>query len=212
MTNRIYATIGICLLCAAAFLWFALGSSHLRQYEVVAPGILYRASVSSLDNFIDAEAKVSPAYILMGVRDKEDKSEPWPTITLYAFRNHIRIGPFRISPDGTIPDDQIDRVLGPTGGKRLPVLVVSADGAASGMIAAAYRLRIEKMPLDQVEELAQLPDAPADTTRRIREFARAYDKTLRAGAGSAGEGEGAGAGAGSELGPTTAPSTNTATN
>lgn len=207
MKRNIYAIVAISLLAAVCLLWFIFDSSTLRQYEVISKDDLYRACISNIDSFINVEAKVSPAYILMGVHDNEGKSEPWNSVTLYAYRNHIRIANFIISPDGSVADDQIDMALKVAQGKRRPVLVISADGAPAGMVAAAYRLRVEKMPLDQVEKLAQLPDAPADTTRRIREFARAYDKTLRAASAGAGI-----AGAAADQAPATAPTTSTPTN
>ncbi|GEM_PF-5586159 len=198
MTRKVYLIIGIGVLAVVGLLWFAFGSAKLRQYEVISDEVFYRAAVSSLDEFVDVEAKVSPAYVMIGMHEHEQEVEPWASIIGYAGRNQIPVAQVAISSDGTLPNSQVDMVLPRlTSGKRFPVLFISADGAYGGMVAAAYRLNVEKMPLDEVEKLAALPDAPADTTRRIREFARAYGKTHSADSNST---------------PTTAPATNAATN
>lgn len=181
MTRKHYLIIGTGVI-VVGLLWFIFGSARLRQYEVISNDVFYRAAVSSVGEFTDVEARVSPAYVMIGMHEDEQTAEPWASIIEYEARNHVRVGKVVISPDGTLPNSDVDAALTPvTSGKRLPILFISADGAYGGMIAAAYRLSVEKMPLDQVEKLAELPDAPADTTRRIREFARAYDKSLRAG-------------------------------
>jgi hypothetical protein len=63
--------------------------------------------------------------------------------------------------------------------RKPPILLVSGDGRLAGMAAAAYRLKLMKMPLQDVLRLAEVPGASEQTTKAIRDFATQYAVTMQ---------------------------------
>lgn len=180
MSGKVFLRIGVIVLAIGLLAWFVMGSTKAREYEQIHERYLYRATVTNVDEFTAAEAKVQPRTVALLIAPDQDKVEPWASVLRYAFRSHIKTDTLAVSPDGTLSFAQIaDIITEIESYKHLPILMVGPDGVRSGKVTAAYRLAIDKMPLAEVERLAELPDAPPETTQEIREFARAYDRALR---------------------------------
>lgn len=166
----------VALLCAWIF-WPA----PVTHYECVVKDDVYRASANAPNQFVAASLKVEPQSVMVIGSESEVRSETMVTAENYAFKNHLKAIRVAVAPGMEPTAVEIARVVEFLGKpKNLPSLMIDMDGVRSGMLAAAYRLDVKKMPLDEVVKLAAIPDATPADTEAIRAFARrwaARDKT-----------------------------------
>lgn len=180
MSGKVILRIGLVLLAVGVLAWLIFRGEEPKQFDVIEEGSLYRAVVTNVDEFAAAELKTEPGTICTLLPAGVVKTEPWSTMTSYAFRNKIRVTPMVVPEQGSLSMAQIAEDIAQISSARYrPVLLIGPEGLNSGKIAVAYRLAVKKMPLAEVERLAALPDAPAETTRELQAFARSYDQAMR---------------------------------
>ena len=172
---RVVIIAGVTLL--AYFLFFRGGAAW--QFEAVQDGVLYRTSARTVDEFVAASLKVSLYCMVVVGTDEQLRGGALVTAQDYGHKNGARVMSLPMKAGETPSDEHVRRFIEYVGtARRQPVLLVDSDGHLAGMLAAAYRLSVLKMPLSEVKDRAVLQDAPAETVAKVQRFAQQYAEQL----------------------------------
>lgn len=173
--NQTIFRVGVAAVVVVLVGWFFFWqTSRTWQYEEVVPGLIYRASMRTEEEFTGAAMEAQPNSLALIAGKDEIDSRLFERARAFGHRNRLRVLALRIEPGADPTDQQLAELLDFMQRRPKPILVVDMDGARAGKLIAAYRLRALKLPLNQVLDLAALPDAPPGNTEQIRDFARRF--------------------------------------
>ena len=181
MKDRKRVIVRVAMLAAVVLLacYLLFGGGRTWQYEAVQDGVLYRASARTNDEFVAASLSVPLQGVVVAGSDEQIRGEVLSAATNYGYKNRARVMSVAVKPEETPSADQLKGFFEFVGtARRRPVLLVDCDGRLAGMLAAAYRLGVLKMPLSEVKDRAVLKDAPAETVAKVQRFAQQYAEEL----------------------------------
>lgn len=158
-------------------------TSRTWQYEEVEQGVIYRASMRNEEEFTAAALDAQPNSLALIAGDEERDTQLFDRARAFGHRNKMRVLPLEIEPGEDPTDRQLNDLLGFMQRRPRPVLIADMDGVRVGKLIAAYRLQAQKLPLDEVLKLAELPDAPPENAEQIREFAKRFHAQMPAAPG-----------------------------
>lgn len=172
---RVVIIAGVTML--AYFLFFRGGATW--QFEAVQDGVLYRTSARTADEFVAASLNVVLHGLVATGTDEQLRGEVLVAAQNYGHKNGARVMTLSIKAEENPSAEHVKRFIGYVGtARRQPVLLVDSDGRIAGMLAAAYRLEVLKMPLSEVKDHAVLKDAPPETVAKVQRFAEQYAEQL----------------------------------
>ena len=183
MKERKAVLIRVAIITATLLLAWLLffRSGPTWQYEVVQEGVLYRASARTEGEFVAATLKISlQGMVVAGTTEQVlDDAGVLVTAQNYGHKNRARVTSIRVEQKETPTREDAKRFIDYVGlPQRRPVLLVDTDGRLAGMLTAAYRLEVLKMPLKEVQERAALKDAPPEIVEKVQRYAQQYAQDL----------------------------------
>lgn len=177
---QVYLRIGLLLTVAVGFLLYIwIYSGRTPQYEVIEPGVLYRAVYTAPQEYVNA-ANASHCSTSCAVFSEAEALQPPADGTLMlASRGKIRYRELRI-PNGHAPTSaQVEEFLTWMGkGSFHPMLLISPTGERTAMLAAAYRLSVMHMSLEQTVAAIDQCDSSQDAKKAAKAFAQRYAATM----------------------------------
>jgi hypothetical protein len=181
LKSKVHLRVAVLLIGAIAlfvYVWVYLGNAP--QYEVVQPGVLYRAVYTTPEEYINA-ADRSNCKTACAVFSEQEFLEPPVSETLgVASKAKIRYAELRIPKGGMPTAAQVDEFFTWMGkDKNIPMLLISPTGERTAMLAAAYRLGVMHLSLGQTLAAIDKCDSPDDVKRAAKAFAQSYAAAMQ---------------------------------